>query len=193
MPISERYSEQLTDLKEIDTELYVLQQKVHKYSIRRLSRVRRMGLPKLKKSFLMQNFYYLQGLRLYNLGDRSELELMASMRSLQTSLNCSTQQVNIISKKTFFKLNNIFELLYDQKWHQMYNSKYSVIDHPKLQKKSKSEEQKQLPPRRLTKELIDGMQNTRKKSVRVDPHLLQVFQSVEKIDETASHASFGTS
>ena len=193
LPISERYSEQLTDLKEIDTELYVLQQKVHKYSIRRLSKVRRMGLPKLKKSFLMQNFYYLQGLRLYNLGNRSEQELMASMRSLQTSLNCSTQQVNIISKKTFFKLNNIFELLYDQKWHQMYNSKYSVIDHPKLQKKSKSEEQKQLPPRRLTKELIDGMQNTRKKSVKVDPQLLQVFQSVEKIDETASHASFGTS
>ena len=81
-----------------------------------------MGLPKLRRSFLVQNFDYLMGLRQFIVGNRSEMELQSAMMSLLTSVNESPQQVNMVSRKTLIKLNQILQLLYDQKWTQLFNT-----------------------------------------------------------------------
>jgi len=81
------------------------------------------------------------------------------------------------------KLNNILQLLYDQKWNQMYNENLKMELIRKRQAPTIL-----LPPRRLTKEFLDRTQlNTRKKSVKIDPNSLHVMSpTIERIDETMS-------
>lgn len=71
---------------------------------------------------MVQNFDYLMGLRQFIVGNRSEMELQSAMMSLLTSVNESPQQVNMVSRKTLIKLNQILQLLYDQKWTQLFNT-----------------------------------------------------------------------
>lgn len=95
------------DLKrQIKAELAQLKIKVGSYSSRKLSKLKRMGLPKIKRSMLVQNYYYLEGLCKYNLGSAGEI---ATFESFLKSIRCCRHQVNGVSKKAFLKMNQILQ------------------------------------------------------------------------------------
>jgi len=87
-----------------------------------------MGLPKFKKSFLVQNYYYLMGLRYYALNNKQETNYSNAIHHFLNSVRCSHLQINDLSKKTFLKLNHILMLLYEKKFNKLFkfSDKHSI-------------------------------------------------------------------
>lgn len=101
----------------IEKELKSLGKQVHAYSSKRLTKIKRMGLAKIKKSYLEQNYFYLVGLFKFTLNKKGNWQGEAITHFLK-SVCCSNQQVNALSRKTLIKLHDILTLVWQKKFDE---------------------------------------------------------------------------